>query len=377
MRKLLLFLIIAAILGACSSVDCPLNNTVYTNYRLQGPVQTLPDTLTISTTRSNGSDSVIINKQVNTDSFSLPMSYFNDEDIFVVQTNHLFDTIAVKKTNIPHFESVDCGVNYFHTITGVRFTRHALRPQGSREPQHLSKDEQLRLRMKAIDDSIPWWRGVEVKADLIGAVQRAVSSYGQYEAGVRFNLKDKYFPVIEIGYGSADEDNVTTRTHYKTSAPYGKIGIDLNMMKNKHDIYRLYGGVRYAGSTEACATPIPATSLTSTTPTSPIRYGATKAPSHCTMSRPTTTGPRPSSAWMPRSLVLCISDGPSATCAASSTTTAAMATRGTSPAMASKAPHISGERSRSSSTSDILSRPRWRKLKFCVLPFREAKIKTP
>ena len=80
----------------------------------------------------------------------------------------------------------------------------AQRPQGSREPQHLSKDEQLRLRMKAIDDSIPWWRGVEVKADLIGAVQRAVSSYGQYEAGVRFNLKDKYFPVIEIGYGSAD-----------------------------------------------------------------------------------------------------------------------------------------------------------------------------
>lgn len=122
----------------------------------------------------------------------------------------------------------------------------AQRPQGSREPQHLSKDEQLRLRMKAIDDSIPWWRGFEVKADLIGAVQRAVSSYGQYEAGVRFNLKDKYFPVIEIGYGSADEDNVTTRTHYKTSAPYGKIGFDLNMMKNKHDIYRLYGGVRYA-----------------------------------------------------------------------------------------------------------------------------------
>ena len=122
----------------------------------------------------------------------------------------------------------------------------AQRPQGSREPQHLSKDEQLRLRMKAIDDSIPWWRGFEVKADLIGAVQRAVSSYGQYEAGVRFNLKDKYFPVIEIGYGSADEDNVTTRTHYKTSAPYGKIGIDLNLMKNKHDIYRLYGGVRYA-----------------------------------------------------------------------------------------------------------------------------------
>jgi hypothetical protein len=126
MRKLLLFLFIAAVFGACSSVDCPLNNTVYTNYVLRGPVKTLPDTLTISTMTSDGSDSVIINQQVNTDSFSLPMSFFRDEDIFVMQTNHLFDTIVVRKTNTPHFESVDCGVNYFHTITDVRFTRHAI-----------------------------------------------------------------------------------------------------------------------------------------------------------------------------------------------------------------------------------------------------------
>ena len=54
------------------------------------------------------------------------MSYFRDEDIFVMQTNTLFDTIVVQKTNTPHFESVDCGVNYFHTITGIRYTRHAL-----------------------------------------------------------------------------------------------------------------------------------------------------------------------------------------------------------------------------------------------------------
>ena len=32
----------------------------------------------------------------------------------------------VTKTNEPHFESVDCGLNYFHTLTGVRFTRHAI-----------------------------------------------------------------------------------------------------------------------------------------------------------------------------------------------------------------------------------------------------------
>ncbi len=126
MRKLLYLLIIAALLGACSTVDCPLNNTVYTYYVLRGPVRTLPDTLTISTRTGNGADSVLINKQVNTDSFSLPVSYNRNEDVLVFQTNHLLDTISIEKTNIPHFESVDCGVNYFHTITGVKFTRHAI-----------------------------------------------------------------------------------------------------------------------------------------------------------------------------------------------------------------------------------------------------------
>lgn len=126
-RLLVLVLLACCLLGgACSSVDCPLNNTVYTNYKLMGRVTTLPDTLTISTTRENGSDSVIINRQVNTDSFSLPLSYGHDEDVFFLNVNGSMDTVWVRKTNEPHFESVDCGPNYFHTITGVRFTRNTI-----------------------------------------------------------------------------------------------------------------------------------------------------------------------------------------------------------------------------------------------------------
>lgn len=113
-------------LSACSSVDCPLNNTVYANYKLMGAVKTLPDTLTISTVRSDGSDSVLINQQVNTDSFLLPMSCGHDVDELHLRTNSLLDTVWVTKTNTPHFESVDCGVAYFHVITGVRYTRHAI-----------------------------------------------------------------------------------------------------------------------------------------------------------------------------------------------------------------------------------------------------------
>ena len=126
MRRLLYLLIGVATLAACSTIDCPLNNTVYAKYVLRGPVTTLPDMLTISTMISGDSDSVLINQQENTDSFSLPMSYNRPEDVLVMQTNNLFDTIKVEKTNTPHFESVDCGVNYFHTITNVTYTRHAI-----------------------------------------------------------------------------------------------------------------------------------------------------------------------------------------------------------------------------------------------------------
>ena len=126
MRRLLYLLIGVATLAACSTIDCPLNNTVYAKYVLRGPVTTLPDMLTISTMISGDSDSVLINQQENTDSFSLPMSYNRPEDVLVMQTNNLFDTIKVEKTNTPHFESVDCGVNYFHTITNVTYARHAI-----------------------------------------------------------------------------------------------------------------------------------------------------------------------------------------------------------------------------------------------------------
>lgn len=95
-------------------------------------------------------------------------------------------------------------------------------------------------------DTIPMFRGVAVGVDLLGAGQRWLSSYGQYEAQVRVNLKDKYFPVVEMGLGEADAQDETTHLNYKTSAPYARAGVDFNILKNKHDLYRLYVGARLA-----------------------------------------------------------------------------------------------------------------------------------
>lgn len=134
----ILFVFIITIITACSSLDCPLNNTVYTKYMLKGENAPLADTLTITTLRSiDGSDSVLINQQVNTDSFELPMSYAQDKDIIYIErrdTNAISsiykqtskDTVVITKTNEPHFESVDCNASYFHTITDVTYTRNGI-----------------------------------------------------------------------------------------------------------------------------------------------------------------------------------------------------------------------------------------------------------
>ena len=122
-------------LAACSSIDCPLNSLVYTQYQLMnaaGRVDTLADTLTISTKRTDGNDSVLINRSVRTTEFSLPISYSQPQDVFFVETIDTLtkavtlDTITVEKVDRPHFESVDCSPSYFHTITAVGTTHNAI-----------------------------------------------------------------------------------------------------------------------------------------------------------------------------------------------------------------------------------------------------------
>lgn len=95
-------------------------------------------------------------------------------------------------------------------------------------------------------DSVPVFRGVAVSADLAGPLMRAVSDYGEYEAAARVNIHDEYYPAIEIGIGSASHDDEVTAIHYKTSAPYFRIGGDINLLKKKHTGNRLYVGLRYA-----------------------------------------------------------------------------------------------------------------------------------
>lgn len=95
-------------------------------------------------------------------------------------------------------------------------------------------------------DSVPLFNGLAVSFDLVGPVMQAMSDYGDYEAALRINLHDQYFPIVEVGYGRAERDDEVTGIYYKTGAPFFRIGCDLNILKNKHAPNRLYAGVRYA-----------------------------------------------------------------------------------------------------------------------------------
>ena len=135
MRKIVPFLLLALLAGACTTIDCPLNNTTYSKYDLcdaTGKTDTLHDTLTVTTTRkSDGKDTVLLNRAVDITTFSLPMSYTGEEDVvtFTLKTREhttLTDVVTIGKSNQSRFESTDCSPSYFHTISGINHTKNVI-----------------------------------------------------------------------------------------------------------------------------------------------------------------------------------------------------------------------------------------------------------
>ena len=130
---------------SCSSIDCPIQNTVSVQYEIRdkaGELLSITDSLSVVTTRQDGKDialdittrdkntTTILNKLVGRSSFSLPISYSHPEDIlyfcFKDNVKTVVDTVWIKKDDIPHFESVDCAAAFFHELTDVRHTHNAI-----------------------------------------------------------------------------------------------------------------------------------------------------------------------------------------------------------------------------------------------------------
>ncbi len=94
-----------------------------------------------------------------------------------------------------------------------------------------------------------WFDGISIQTDLASFANTLISNGATFstEGSVQLNLKHKLFPTLEIGY-AGDHKTALSQTEFNTSGLYGRIGIDLNLLKPKKDSQPtnnlLFGGVR-------------------------------------------------------------------------------------------------------------------------------------
>ncbi len=94
-----------------------------------------------------------------------------------------------------------------------------------------------------------FFQGFTLSADIFGPILYTMSDYGSVEAGLLLNLKNTYFPTVEIGYGKCNTTDGNTNIHYVASSPFVRIGLDFNILKDKFQDNRFYVGARYGFST--------------------------------------------------------------------------------------------------------------------------------
>lgn len=129
MRKItaaILVFLVMSVMAGCSSIDCSLNSLVMANYAFRtayNTPDTLHDTLTVTAHTVNG-DTILLNRAVGISEFSLPVSYTLDSDTLDFHFTRkdgarADDRLIMKKTNMSHFESVDCPPTFFHEIENI------------------------------------------------------------------------------------------------------------------------------------------------------------------------------------------------------------------------------------------------------------------
>ena len=114
------------------------------------------------------------------------------------------------------------------------------RPPASNPPKEQKKEVD--------EEAFPLYNGVTVSVDLWGIGSKAFGSdFLSSEVAVDVNLKNRFFPIVELGYGGTDAWN-DNGTHYKSNAPYFRIGMNYNALFKKKFKNYLFVGLRYAMS---------------------------------------------------------------------------------------------------------------------------------
>ncbi len=116
-------------------------------------------------------------------------------------------------------------------------------------PQGRSNRSQTAEKKKTTEEvNFPLYNGVSVGVDLWGIGSKVLGGdFLSTEIAVDVNLKNRFFPIAEIGYGKTDTWN-DKGTHYNSGAPYFRIGMDYNALYKKKHGHMLLVGLRYGVS---------------------------------------------------------------------------------------------------------------------------------
>lgn len=118
-------------MGACDSINCPLNSSVeayYTFCDLHGNRISISDTLTVSAV---GTDQVLVNKLSGKSEMTVPVSYYAETDTLVLHLcddddMEATDTIWMDKVSTPHSDDPGCPYHVWHKVTAVRHTHYLI-----------------------------------------------------------------------------------------------------------------------------------------------------------------------------------------------------------------------------------------------------------
>ena len=100
------------------------------------------------------------------------------------------------------------------------------------------------------NEETKFYQGISVGVDVFGFLNQAFGSdIMTTEASVEANLMNKFFPVLELGYGSIETTNDETDIFFKTSAPFFRVGLNYNVFHKKPHLPGYFTvGLRYGFS---------------------------------------------------------------------------------------------------------------------------------
>lgn len=131
-------------------------------------------------------------------------------------------------------------------LTAVLPLQAQERPYSPSVPKRVQKAQKKAQEIAKPEEIVPLYNGLYIGADVFGIGSKLFGGdMLSSELQIQANLKNRFLPTVEVGYGITDEWN-NTGIHYKSKAPYFRLGIDYNTMsKKKEKNSFLFVGVRY------------------------------------------------------------------------------------------------------------------------------------